>query len=168
MSIWVRLATADDAPALTELARQAKSHWGYPPDWIDLWRDELTITPAYIAEHTTLVAVEDGVPVGMCALEERADGGAIENVWIAPDHHRLGVGRALVMRALREAATAGLPSVRVVSDPFAEGFYSRLPGPHSSSAARILPAEAGSHNEECNATTSTATPQRLIQRDDGN
>jgi predicted N-acetyltransferase YhbS len=30
------------------------------------------------------------------------------------------------MRALREAAMVGLPSVRVVSDPFAEEFYSRL------------------------------------------
>jgi hypothetical protein len=39
VSIWVRLATADDAPALSTLAWQAKSHWGYPPDWIDLWRE---------------------------------------------------------------------------------------------------------------------------------
>ena len=72
MSVWARLATADDAPRLTELARQAKSHWGYPPDWIDLWRDELTITLAYIAEHPTFVAAEDGVPVGMCVLEKRS------------------------------------------------------------------------------------------------
>ena len=135
----MRLATGDDAPALTALARQAKSHWGYPSEWIELWRDELTITPAYIAEHTTFVAAEDGVPVGMCALEKRADGGAIENVWIAPDRHRLGVGRALVMRALREAAMAGLSSVRVVSDPFAEGFYSRLGAERCGQVAAPMP-----------------------------
>ena len=135
----MRLATGDDAPALTALARQAKSHWGYPSEWIELWRDELTITPAYIADHTTFVAAEDGVPVGMCALEKRADGGAIENVWIAPDRHRLGVGRALVMRALREAAMAGLSSVRVVSDPFAEGFYSRLGAERCGQVAAPMP-----------------------------
>ena len=147
MSVWVRRAATDDAPALTELARRAKSHWGYPPDWIDLWTDELTITPAYLAEHTAFVAAENGAPIGMCVLEQRADGGAIENVWISPDHHRQGVGRALVMRALREAATAGLPIVRVVSDPFAEGFYARLgaercgqvPAPMPGAPDRTLP-----------------------------
>jgi ribosomal protein S18 acetylase RimI-like enzyme len=108
VSIWVRLAAADDATALSALALQAKSHRGYPPDWIELWREELTITPAYLAEHTAFVAAENGAVIGMCVLEKRADGGAIENVWIAPDRHRLGVGRALVMRALREAAIAGM------------------------------------------------------------
>ena len=91
-----------------------------------MWREELTITPAYLAQHTTFVATEEDTPIGMCVLEKRSDEGAIENVWIAPDRHRLGVGRALVIRALREAAIAGLISVRVVSDSFAEGFYTRL------------------------------------------
>ena len=144
----MRLATADDAPALSALALRAKSHWGYPPDWIDLWREELAITPAYLTEHTIFVAAEDGVPIGMCALEKRGDGGgAIENVWIAPDRHRLGVGRTLVILALREAAMAGFTSVRVVSDPFAEGFYSRLgadrcgqvPAPMPGAPDRALP-----------------------------
>jgi predicted N-acetyltransferase YhbS len=147
VSIWVRLATPDDAPALSALALQAKRHWGYPPEWIDRWKEELTITPAYLARHAAFVAAENGVPIGMCALEQRADGGAIENVWIAPNRHRLGVGRALVRRALREAAVAGMTSVRVVSDPYAEGFYSRLgaerrgevPSPMPGAPDRTLP-----------------------------
>ncbi len=126
MSVWVRLASEDDAPALSALALRAKSHWGYPPDWIDLWREELTITPAYLARHTTFVATEEDTPIGMCVLERRDGECSVENVWIAPDRHGQGVGRALVMRALREAGHAGMTSVRVVSDPFAEGFYTRL------------------------------------------
>jgi predicted N-acetyltransferase YhbS len=147
VSIWVRLAAPDDAPALSALALQAKRHWGYPPEWIDLWKEELMITPEYLARHTAFVAAEDGAPIGMCALEQRAAGGAIEHVWIAPNRHSLGVGRALVMRALREAAVAGMTSVRVVSDPCAEGFYSRLgaerrgeiPSPMPGAPDRMLP-----------------------------
>ncbi len=147
MAIWVRHAVPDEAAALSALAVRAKSHWGYPPDWIDLWRSELTIRPEYLARHTVFVAAEEGAPVGMCVLERRDTGWSLENVWIAPDRHRQGVGRALVIRALREAAASGSTAVRVVSNPFAEGFYTRLgaqrrgevPSPMPGAPDRTLP-----------------------------
>jgi predicted N-acetyltransferase YhbS len=147
VAVWVRHAVPDDAAALSALAVRAKSHWGYPPEWIELWRAELTMTPEYLARHLAFIAAEDGVPLGMCVLERRDSGWSLENVWIAPDRHRQGVGRALVIRALREAAAAGARAVRVVSDPFAEGFYTRLgaerrgeiPSPMPGAPDRTLP-----------------------------
>jgi ribosomal protein S18 acetylase RimI-like enzyme len=148
MPIWVRAATSDDAEALSTLAFAAKSHWGYPPDWMDLWRAELTIRPEYLREHTTFVAAEDGVPVGMCVFEKHGEGEcSLEHVWIAPDRHGRGVGRTLVTLALREAATAHMTRMRVVSDPHAEGFYAHLgasrlgdvPSPMPGAPDRTLP-----------------------------
>ena len=147
MAIWVRRAVAHDAPALTVLALRAKSRWGYPAEWIDLWREELTITPQYISKHTLFVATDEEIPIGMCALERVAGGCSLENVWIAPDRQRRGIGRTLVMLALREAARTHAGAVRVVSDPFAEGFYTRLgaerrgevPSPMPGAPDRVLP-----------------------------
>jgi hypothetical protein len=33
----IRLATADDTPGLTAIARAAKAHWGYPAEWLAGW-----------------------------------------------------------------------------------------------------------------------------------
>ena len=115
-----------DADALTRIAVAAKSHWGYSPEWMRLWQGELTIAPDYLQAHRIFVAVDGERPIGMCALERRADHTALENVWIDPGEQRRGVGRALVLRALEEAGRAGLTTIRVLSDPFAEAFYLRL------------------------------------------
>ena len=34
-----------DAKKLTEIALQAKAHWGYSAAQIESWKEELTITP---------------------------------------------------------------------------------------------------------------------------
>ncbi len=47
-------------------------------------------------------------------------------MWIAPDHHRRGIGRQLVEQALVAARRRGVSCVRVISDPFAEPFYLQL------------------------------------------
>ena len=39
-----RRANEADAPALTALVLRAKAHWGYPQEWMDAWRAELTVT----------------------------------------------------------------------------------------------------------------------------
>ena len=148
MSFTIRPAVPGDAEALTAIAFSAKAHWGYPPEWIEQWRDELTITAAYLRQHQAFVAVDPGAgPIGMCVLEVKGGQASIENVWIAPAQHRRGIGRELVTRALEAAAGAGVATVDVVSDPFAEAFYLRLgarlrgtvPAPMPGAPARELP-----------------------------
>nr|WP_244136134.1 MULTISPECIES: hypothetical protein [unclassified Burkholderia] len=44
----VRAAHRADADELTRLARLSKAHWGYPKEWLDLWQNDLTISPETI------------------------------------------------------------------------------------------------------------------------
>jgi hypothetical protein len=44
-TIAIRRAQVDEAGLLSDLAFRSKAHWGYPPDWLELWRPELTVTP---------------------------------------------------------------------------------------------------------------------------
>lgn len=147
MSFLIRAATPEDAPRLSRLARQAKASWGYPPEWLDQWRDALTITPEYLRSYRGLVAANDEDILGVCVLALRGHDASLEHLWIAPDRQRQGVGRALVGVALEIAAKAGVPRVAVESDPFAEGFYTGLgarrigstPAPMPGAPDRALP-----------------------------
>lgn len=122
MRIEIRRATSTDAERATELARRAKAHWGYPEEWMATWRDDLTITAAAIERHRTFVASLDGEVVGVCQLQEGDVGAMLEHVWVEPDVHRRGVGRALVEHARSEARGV----IAVVADPNAEPFYLKL------------------------------------------
>ena len=152
----IRPAAAADAARLTEIARAAKAHWGYPEAWLDVWRDALTITQEYIEANCVFVAEAAGAelpatgertPVatesgsakrastvgaqrsvlGMCALEDHDDRWQLAHLWVDPRAHGLGIGRALVEHVLVVAGNQRPGSVvRVESDPHAAGFYRRL------------------------------------------
>jgi N-acetylglutamate synthase-like GNAT family acetyltransferase len=126
MQVTLRQARAEDADILTELAHRAKSHWGYSASWMREWDAQLTILPGYIDMHDVWVAEHDGAIVGMCALEDRGLRWMLEHVWVEPSLHHLGIGRALVLRALDIARAHRARVVELLADPFAIGFYEKL------------------------------------------
>ena len=126
MALTIRPANRLDALRLTEIAHAAKRHWGYPEPWIASWRDELTVTPAYVAAHHVYVAVADADIVGSAALEEHAERWALGHFWIRPKWIGRGVGRRLFRHAVAEVQSVRPAPIYVESDPYAEGFYLRM------------------------------------------
>jgi predicted N-acetyltransferase YhbS len=124
--VTLRPATGDDADTLTDLAHRAKSHWGYPANWMRAWDAQLTILPGYIDMHDVWIAELGGAIVGMCALEDRGARWMLEHVWVEPSVHHRGIGRALVMQALQTARERDARVVELLSDPYATGFYEKL------------------------------------------
>lgn len=87
---------------------------------------DLTISPEYIAKHHVIVAAADSGILGMCAPEDHTTHWMLEHVWVVPQGQSRGIGRALVRAALDAANCSNSVSVRLLSDPFARGFYERL------------------------------------------
>jgi GNAT superfamily N-acetyltransferase len=147
LSISIRRALANDAPRLSDLARGAKAHWGYPAEWLAAWQLQLTIEPQYITEHRVLVAETSGALAGMCALEDRGQWWSLEHVWVDPDHMGQGIGRTLVEAALTIARESRPGRVLTEADPNAAGFYRKLgarqvgvvPASMPGAADRVLP-----------------------------
>ncbi len=126
MDIQIRRALPDEAAVLTEIAHAAKRHWGYPEKWIEHWKDDLTITPDFIASNEMYVAVTGEEIAGCCALVMRDSLAELEHMWIRPEHMGNGVGRALFQQIVERATTQNAKVVELSADPNAEGFYQRM------------------------------------------
>ncbi|MFN2515142.1 MAG: GNAT family N-acetyltransferase [Pyrinomonadaceae bacterium] len=122
----IRKALPNDAPELTQIAHEAKRHWGYPEHWIKHWQDDLTITPDFVATNQVYVAECEGELLGFYALIVRDDKAEIDHMWVAPEHIGTGVGKALFIHAMQTAARQNVSEVGISSDPNAEGFYKKM------------------------------------------
>ena len=119
-------ARPDDAATLTAIAFAAKRHWGYPERWLESWRDDLTVSPAFVDSHETYAAIIDGRTVGFYALRQKGDRLNLLHMWVLPDAMGRGVGRSLFLHAIERTKALGFGELEIESDPNAEGFYQRL------------------------------------------
>ena len=122
----IRPASPEEAAALTQIAHEAKRHWGYPEHWIQHWQEDLTISSDFISNHQVYVAEREGEIIGFYALvvgDQRAE---LEHMWVAPKDIGTGVGKELFIHAMQTAAGDNVSSIEISADPNAEGFYQRM------------------------------------------
>lgn len=143
----IRAAEPGEAGVLSELALRSKAHWGYPDEFIDACRDELTYTPEEVGAGGFRVLEHDGEVRGFYALVKISPT-AIElaAMFVDPDHIGRGHGRALMQDALARAAeTVHIERLVIQADPNAADFYESAGAqrigerPSDSIAGRMLP-----------------------------
>jgi GNAT superfamily N-acetyltransferase len=119
----IRAARADEAPALTAIALQSKSHWPYPAEQIAAWRTDLTVTAETIASaHVNVVQCEESI-AGFYVLLPQTGDWVLEHMWLLPAYMGRGFGRALLEHARRTAIAGGAAAITIDADPNAEAFY---------------------------------------------
>ncbi len=122
----IRPAAENEAPVLTNIALDAKRHWGYPEHWIKHWESDLTISSDFIRDNHVYVAEEGGEVRGFYALCITGHKAELEHMWVTPDLIGTGVGKELFLDAMERAAKLDVSSVEISSDPNAAGFYQRM------------------------------------------
>ena len=122
----LRRARVEEAAQLTALALAGKRHWGYPAEWLALWRFDLTVTADYIRTQPVIVAEVEGAIVGFAGLLHAAEGDQLEHLWLRPDCIGQGLGRRLFAGIIDQARPAGMTELQIKSDPNAEGFYLKM------------------------------------------
>lgn len=125
-TLTIRLAQSSEAEVLTQIAHDAKRHWGYPDHWLKAWQADLTILPAFVDRNPVYVAEIEGNVVGFYALILGNNKGELDHLWVAPSHIGTGVGKELFLHAMQTAAKRNLGEVEILSDPNAEGFYQKM------------------------------------------
>lgn len=122
----IQQASTEHAETLTQIALEAKRHWGYPEHWIKHWESDLTITPEFIKNNHVYVAEYDGEIRGFYALCEVDDKAELEHIWVRPSFIGTGIGKELFLDAMERAARLNVSEVELSADPNAEGFYRRM------------------------------------------
>jgi GNAT superfamily N-acetyltransferase len=126
MEIEIRRALPEEAEALTQIAIAAKSYWGYPERWIQIWKSELTFDSEYFEKNEGWTASVDNQLVGFYTLLEKDGNAWLENLWVMPAQIGHGVGSALFKHALYLSKKRGYQILRLESDPNAVGFYKKM------------------------------------------
>ncbi len=85
MTVRIRRSRPSEAQRLTRIAFAAKRYWGYPEQLIQLWRDELTVTPEYVAATDMCSALVGDRLAGFCAWQRRESIWWLEHVWVLPE-----------------------------------------------------------------------------------
>jgi GNAT superfamily N-acetyltransferase len=124
--IEIRRARPADAETLTCIAHAAKRHWRYPEEYIELWREALTVTPDFIARHPVYCAWQDERIVGFYALSGEGPARELEHMWVMPEAVGKGIGARLLNHAVWAVRLDGAETLRIASDPNAEGFYVKM------------------------------------------
>lgn len=123
----IRKATPADTTAMTKLITAAKAHWGYPNAWMQLWQDELTITPQKLDERDFFVGVEGDELVFVYSLSQLDETRyELEDCWVAAEHIGHGFGRILFDDVKKRLGSLGAKRLKIISDPNAAGFYRRM------------------------------------------
>jgi GNAT superfamily N-acetyltransferase len=140
----MRRARPADAARLTRIAHAAKAYWRYPAAWLRLWRADLTVTPAFIADHPVYCATRGAAIVGFYAVSGSRTTRELDHMWVHPRHVGRGIGRVLFADLVRRLRRLGVRRLQIVSDPHAEGFYrhmgaTRVGRARSRPAGRFLP-----------------------------
>jgi GNAT superfamily N-acetyltransferase len=123
--IVYRQARPEDAGAISALALRSKAHWGYSADFMAACRGDLTIRPEWCDGHSLCLAELDGRLLGYSRLSGGPPLGMLEGLFVDPAAMGQGVGRALLQKALDQAAREGIGRLTIDSDPYAEPFYLR-------------------------------------------
>jgi ribosomal protein S18 acetylase RimI-like enzyme len=131
VSVSIRRAGESEAtslaPLLTALCRRSKASWGYPPELMARWADDLRIEPDDIVRDIVLAAeTQAGAIEGFARVSVRADHSQLKDLWVDPPAMGQGIGRALWDAAVVAARALPFDELRLAADPNAEAFYERM------------------------------------------
>ncbi len=137
VNLIIRKAQVTESEALTCLSFSSKRYWNFPEEYIDIWKDELTITPAYIQGNLVYVAEVDAILVGYFSIVEIQEdfwagqvfvqrGFWLEHIFIKPEFIGKRVGTELLSFAKDLCKKKEIECLYIFSDPNAKGFYDKM------------------------------------------
>jgi GNAT superfamily N-acetyltransferase len=115
-------ATIEQADLLSNIAVEAKGHWGYSREQLEIWRSGLRIEPDYIQKHTVGTVELGGEVVGFFAITQ-GETDMLDHLWLMPHVIGKGVGQRAFTEIVRVCCELGIKEFIIISDPDAEGFY---------------------------------------------
>ena len=127
-SLRVLRATSKDSSRLSQIAWEAKKHWGYPAAWMEGWKNDLSPDTSYVEDNHLLKVEEHGELLGWGALcfDQENQRWEIGHLWILPKAMGRGLGKLLWETLCMEAKKRCVQELFIYSDPNAQAFYEKM------------------------------------------
>ena len=133
----IRKALSHEAHLLTEISFSSKRYWDYPEEYMEIWKDELTLTSAYIAENEvfvhlretmitgyySLVCLRNDLHIGSITLKK---GLWLDHFFITPKYIGGGIGRTLFGHCISQLEKSTSSKLNILADPNSSGFYEKM------------------------------------------
>lgn len=146
----IRRARPDEHEILTEISFASKRHWNDPDAYFAVWKNELTITRAYIESNAVFAAETQGEIAGYFSIVHVPEsfmarpvfvqrGHWLEHIFVRPAYLRHGIGRRMIAHAREWCLQNGIDRLFIFSDPHARGFYERIGANYLGESASSIP-----------------------------
>jgi len=127
MEFTIRKALPEEAAALSNIAIQAKAHWGYAKEQLEVWgREFLTMSSEYISDHYVWVACIHSGAVGFSGVSINDAEAELDHLWVLPTYIGQRIGTQLLLYTAQRLQEMGYSEMVFTSDPHANGFYRKL------------------------------------------
>ena len=124
MTLQIRTATHADLDAIGDVYRRSALSNARDRDALLAHPDALDFAGDGVDAARTIVAVVDGTIVGFATAGPVVDGTAeLDDLFVDPERHRRGIGRALMGEVAARVRSAGGSRVDVTANPDALAFY---------------------------------------------
>jgi len=128
LAIRFERAVQNDADLLTKNTFKSKRIWGYTDEQMERWKDELTITPAYIAKNKVYKIFHETQYLGFISLLAKRTFIEIDHFWLLPKSTGKGYGRTIFAFIVQTEKEMNFNRIKVYSEPNADGFYRKMGG----------------------------------------
>lgn len=133
----IRPAKANEFQILTTISFDSKGYWGYPKEYFDIWKNELTIRSEYIEKNEVFVFEDDSKIAGYYSIVEVEEnievsesvlsrGFWLEHMFLLPSYIGKGIGAKMFAHICETCLSRGIHELRILADPNAKGFYEKM------------------------------------------
>lgn len=120
-------AQETDLEDVNRLIARSKAYWDWPEQYLSRAIPLHRITSPYLDSNRCFeIFTKSGVLAGFLSVSEDGTRVVIDNLWVAPEYIRRGIGKSAMYFIFELARARGWRELWVFPDPPAEGFYRAL------------------------------------------
>ena len=126
-NLEIRRGEYSDIESINDLILSAKKFWGYSDELIQLWLPAMRVSEPELASREFWVGQTSGKLVAAYSCAQLSDEQwELDDFWIHPQNMGQGVGRVLFQHAIEQLQAKGAKTLKIESDPNAQGFYEKM------------------------------------------
>ena len=122
----IKKSTSELHVELTEISFVSKKYWNYSDEWMEIWKNHLTITENFIINNYVYHLENDANEiVGFYAFVKFDNYIELDSLFVSPEYIGKGFGNLLMTDFLSKVREIDFNYKKLKAEPFAEIFYKK-------------------------------------------